>query len=163
MRVDYKESWAPKNWFELWCWSKILESPLDCEEIKPVNPRENQLWIFIGRSNAETPILWPPDVKNWSLEETLMLERTEGRRRRGQQRMRWLDSFTDLMDMSLSKLWELMMYREAWHATVHRVIKRWTRLSDWTELQILLSRLTFLNLRLLLLNVLCEDWMWLPT
>ena len=105
--LDYKESWAPKNW---WIWTvgleKTLESPLDCKEIKPVHPKGNQSWIFIGRTDAkaETPILWPPDAKNWLIGKTLMLGKIEGRRRRGQQKMRWLDGITDLMDMSLCKL-----------------------------------------------------------
>ena len=98
--LDYKQSWVPKNWcFWTVMLEKTLESPLDCKEIKPVNPKANQSWIFIGRTNAEAeaPIFWSSDMKNW-LEKTLMLGKIESRRRRGQQRMRWLDSITDSVD-----------------------------------------------------------------
>ena len=103
--LDCEESWVPKNWcFWTVVLEKTLESPLDFKEIQPVHPKGNQSWISIGRTDAEaeTSIVWPPDAKNWRIGKDLELGKIQGRRRRGQQRMRWFDGITDSMDMSLT-------------------------------------------------------------
>ena len=137
--LDCEEIWALKNWcFWTVVLKKTLESPLDCKEVQPVNSKGDQSWVFIGRTDveAETLILWPPDVKSWLIWKDPDAGGIGGRRRRGRQRIRWLDGIIDSMDVGLGGLRELVMNREAWHAVVHGVAKRhdWATELNWTEL-----------------------------
>ena len=137
--IQHKEGWVPKNWcLRIWCFQvvmleKTLESPLDCKEIKPFNPKGNQPWIFIGRTNAEAPVLWPPDVKS----QFIGKDPDSGKDWRQVEKGATEDEMVEwhhrlMLDMSLSKLWVIIKNREGWHAAGRGVAKSWTWLSEWT-------------------------------
>ena len=134
--LDHKEGWVPKNWcFQIVVLRKALENLLDCKEIKPVSPKGNQPWIFMGRTELKLQYFSHVMRRDNSLEKTLMLRKIEGGRSMGRQRMRWLDGITDLTGMSLSKLQELVMNWEACvlqSTGLQRVRHDWATELNWT-------------------------------
>ena len=137
VEMDYKESWVLKNWcFWIVVLEKTLESPLDCMEIQPVHSKGNEYWIFTGRTDAETetPILWPPDMKNWFIWKHPHAGKDWRREEKGMTKDEMARWHHRSIHMSLGELLELVMDREAWCAAIHVVAKSRTRLSDWTEL-----------------------------